>query len=174
MKQPSLSTSLRPRPLADAALQQASKPNTVSVTSPLTVDQQQHLDQTHPRASATGRSIMPFTIEKASLTDAKAIADIYQDRPVTAWNRLTHGTVDPSVFNAGLEDMFAESLRDPDEVLFLARDEDHPERKVVSYVNLAARPALVPMTDEVRACTCDRPGKARAEQSRLLDIGSED
>lgn len=93
---------------------------------------------------------MPFTVEKASLSDAKAIADIYQDRPVTAWNRLTHGTVDPSVFNAGLEDMFAESLRDPDEVLFLARDEDHPDRRVVSYVNLAAKPALAPMTDEVR------------------------
>ncbi|KAG6364044.1 hypothetical protein INS49_009147 [Diaporthe citri] len=91
---------------------------------------------------------MPFTIEKASPSDAKAIADIYQDRPATAWNRLTHGTVDPSVFNAGLEDMFAESLRDPDEVLFLARDEDHPDRRVVSYVNLAARPALAPMTDE--------------------------
>lgn len=93
---------------------------------------------------------MPFTVEKASLSDAKAIAGIYQDRPVTAWNRLTHGTVDPSVFNAGLEDMFAVSLRDPDEVLFLARDEDHPDRKVVSYVNLARQPALAPMTDEVR------------------------
>ncbi|KAJ0106953.1 gnat family acetyltransferase [Diaporthe amygdali] len=91
---------------------------------------------------------MAFTVEKASLSDAKAIADIYQDRPVTAWNRLTHGTVDPSVFNAGLEDMFAESLQDPDEVLFLARDDDHPDRKVVSYVNLARKPALVPMTDE--------------------------
>lgn len=102
------------------------------------------------------QSIMPFTVEKASLSDAKAIADIYQDRPVTAWNRLTHGTVDPSVFNAGLEDMFAESLRDPDEVLFLARDEDHPDRRVVSYVNLAKKAALVPMTDEVRRLhTCE-------------------
>lgn len=104
---------------------------------------------------------MPFTIEKASVSDAKAIADIYQDRPVTAWNRLTHGTVDPSVFNAGLEDMFAESLRDPDEVLFLARDEDHPDRRVVSYVNLAIKPALAPMTDEVRGAyvtsSRDRP-----------------
>lgn len=96
---------------------------------------------------------MPFTVEKASLPDAKAIADIYQDRPVTAWNRLTHGTVNPSVLAAGLEDMFAESLQDPDEVMFLARDDDHPDRKVVSYVNLARQPALAPMTDEVRdAC----------------------
>ncbi|KAL1869353.1 hypothetical protein Daus18300_005565 [Diaporthe australafricana] len=91
---------------------------------------------------------MSFTIEKASLSDAKAIADVYQDRPVTAWNRLTHGTVDASVFNAGLEDMFAESLGDSDEVLYLVRDDDLPDRKVVSYVNLATKPALAPMTDE--------------------------
>lgn len=113
---------------------------------------------------------MPFTVEKASPSDAKAIADIYQDRPVTAWNRLTHGTVDPSVFNAGLEDMFAESLRDSDEVLFLARDEDHPDRRVVSYVNLAKKPALVPMTDEVRRlCTCDRPSRHGEGQIRLVE-----
>lgn len=93
---------------------------------------------------------MPFTVERASPSDARAIADIYQDRQVTAWNRLTHGTVDPSVFNAGLEDMFAESLRDPDEILFVARDEDHPDRMVVSYVNLVTKPALAPMTEEVR------------------------
>lgn len=106
---------------------------------------------------------MAFTVEKASLSDAKAIADIYQDRPVTAWNRLTHGTVDPSVFNAGLEDMFAESLQDPDEVLFLARDDDHPDRKAVSYVNLARKPALLPMTDEVRMAGHRGAGESMAD-----------
>jgi hypothetical protein len=94
---------------------------------------------------------MPLTIERASISDAKAIADVYQDRPITAWNSLTHGTVQPAVLNAGLEEMFAESLQDPEhEVLFVARDADHPERRVVSYVNLVLRPALVPMTEEVR------------------------
>ncbi|KAG8157902.1 hypothetical protein KVR01_012174 [Diaporthe batatas] len=44
--------------------------------------------------------------------------------------------------------MFAESLRDPDEVLFVARDDDHPGRKAVSYVNLVIKPALASMTEE--------------------------
>lgn len=86
-------------------------------------------------------------IERATAADAKAIAAIYQDRPSTNINRLTHGGVDPSVFRAGLEAMFAASLRDPDEVLLVARDED---RRVVGYVNLAARDAVVPTTPEVR------------------------
>lgn len=90
-----------------------------------------------------------FTIERASASDAKAIADIYQDRPVTAFNRLTHGTVDATALNSLLEDMFAESLRDPDEVTFVARDEKDPDRSVVSYVNLARKEEMVPMTAEV-------------------------
>lgn len=89
-----------------------------------------------------------ITVSKTSLeADAKAIADIYQDRPPTKINHLTHGNVDASVFNAGLEKMFAESIRNPDELLYVARDADH---KAVSYINLARQAAVVPMTVEVR------------------------
>lgn len=90
-----------------------------------------------------------FTIEHASASDAKAIADVYQDRPATTFNRLTHDTVDATAFNSLLEDMFAESLRDPNEVTLVARDERDPDRIVVSYVNLAKREEVVPMTAEV-------------------------
>lgn len=90
-----------------------------------------------------------FKIQRATASDAKAIADIYQDRPTTEFNRLTHGTVNPSVFNSGLVEMFAESLRDPDEMLFVARDESHAERPVVSYINLARKTHVIPMTNEV-------------------------
>lgn len=89
-------------------------------------------------------------IRKATAADAKAIADIYQDRPITNFNQLTHGTVDQSVFSSGLDDMFTESLRDPEEVLFVACDENHAEPRIVSYINLARKSEVVPMTDEVR------------------------
>lgn len=90
-----------------------------------------------------------FKIHKATASDAKAIADIYQDRPITGFSRLTHGTVDPSVFHSGLAEMFAESLGNSDEMLLVARDESHPERRVVSYISLARKTHVVPMTDEV-------------------------
>lgn len=92
-------------------------------------------------------TISDITIAKATLVaDAKAIAGIYQDRQPTRINLLTHGAVEPSVFHAGLEKMFADSLQDPDEVLYAARDTDG---KVVSYINLARKSAVVPMTEEV-------------------------
>lgn len=90
-------------------------------------------------------------IERATAADAKAIAAIYQDRPPTNFNRLTHGQVDTAVFHDGLEDMFAASLRGPNEVLLVARDEDD---SVVSYINLARKDGMVPMTTEVRLSTC--------------------
>lgn len=93
--------------------------------------------------------MLGFTIEKATAADAKALADVYQDRPTTAFNRLTHGSVDLAVFNGGLGEMFAESLHDPNEVQLVARDEGHPDRKIVSYINLSRESEVVPMTAEV-------------------------
>lgn len=90
-----------------------------------------------------------FTIEKATTADAKALADVYLDRPTTAFNRLTHGSVSPAVLNGGLNEMFAKSLNDPDEVQLVARDEGHPDRKIVSYINLSRESEVVPMTAEV-------------------------
>ncbi|KAF3766884.1 hypothetical protein M406DRAFT_327999 [Cryphonectria parasitica EP155] len=82
-------------------------------------------------------------IEKATAADAKAVADIYQDRPTNNFNRLSHGNVSPSVFNAGLEAMFAESLQDPNELLLVYRDESHPERKVETIAARAKYEARV-------------------------------
>lgn len=90
-----------------------------------------------------------FTIEKATTADARALAHVYQDRPTTAFNRLTHSSVNPAVFNGGLGEMFANSLHDPDEVQLVARDEGHPYRKIVSYINLSRESEVIPMTAEV-------------------------
>lgn len=92
-----------------------------------------------------------ISIHKATVADASEIATIYQDRPPTVIGRLSHGTVESATFHDALESMFVESLQDPDEVLFVARD-PAADGKVVSYVNLARKEAIVPMTEEVRFC----------------------
>lgn len=118
-----------------------------------------------------------ITIAETSLeADAAAIADIYQDRQPTRISRPLHGTVEPAEFQDGLEKMFAASLRDADHVLYVARD---AEDKIVSYINLARKPALVLMDEEVGNYVCYTTGcpfrlGGSSSHAAVRDIGKEE
>jgi hypothetical protein len=100
-----------------------------------------------------------WKVSEATLADVPAITSIYtHDEPTTPFLKLCLGSLNVLALNFNQAQRIADSLQDPEETWFVARDERH---KIASFVQWQLPKAQAETEDQMAeelVCLASSPG----------------